>query len=112
MMPACGHHPNMPAPVLLVDAENVRRSVWPNLARRELEERAAAWAAVQGAELDVVWEGERSADDELVDRAAALAAAGRSVWLATSDRELRRRAAPYVERLLGGGSLARELRDA
>jgi len=34
------------------------------------------------------------------------------VWVATSDRELRERVADRVERIIGGGAFARELREA
>jgi hypothetical protein len=93
--------------LVLVDAENVRRSLWPNLSREELAARAGAWAEREGHELRVVFEGELSADDEI----AALAAdhEGRPLWVVTSDRELRRRVAPYAERLIGGGSFVRTL---
>jgi hypothetical protein len=109
ILPTSGNDLNMTRPVLLVDAENVRRSTWPNIAPPDLERGAAAWADREGVDVEVVWEGERSADDELVDRAAALAAEGRAVWVATSDRELRRRLEPHVERLIGGGAFARDL---
>jgi hypothetical protein len=33
-----------------------------------------------------------------------------AVWVVTSDRELRRRVEPHAERIIGGGSFARELR--
>ena len=91
---------------MLVDAENVRRSLWPNLSPEELVARAHAWAEREGHELRVVFEGERSADDEI----AALAAShDGALWVVTSDRELRERVAPYAERVIGGGSFAREL---
>ena len=32
-------------PLVIVDAENVRRSLWPNLSPEELVERTRAWAA-------------------------------------------------------------------
>jgi hypothetical protein len=32
------------------------------------------------------------------------------VWLVTSDRELRERVREHAERIIGGGSFARELR--
>lgn len=91
---------------VLVDAENVRRSLWPNLSREELVSRAQAWAAREGHELVVVFEGERSADDRIVELAAAHPG---SLWVVTSDRELRRRVAAFAERLVGGGSFARSL---
>ena len=91
---------------VFVDGENVRRSVWPNVARAELEALAEAWAAAHGHEVVVVWETEISADDWI----AANAGAHRPYWLVTSDRELRRRAGGDAERVVGGGSFARALR--
>jgi hypothetical protein len=95
--------------VVLVDAENVRRSKWPNVSGDELERLAALWAEANGVHADVVWEGETTADDAIAGRAAELAATGTPYWLATSDRELRERAGPNAERVIGGGSFLREL---
>jgi predicted RNA-binding protein with PIN domain len=109
-----------PAPTVLVDAENVRRSVWPNLGRVELLERSRAWASRQGARVIVVFDGEppdgetedvagsgaRSADDRIVELAATLE---RPLWLVTSDRELRGRVSPPAERVIGGGGFLRLL---
>ncbi|MGE5690847.1 MAG: hypothetical protein ACM33B_09865 [Pseudomonadota bacterium] len=91
--------------VVLVDGENVRRSVWPNLAREELERLAAAWGAREGHEVRVVWE---PADDPIAAEAARLARDGTPFWVATSDRGLRARIAG-AERLVGGGTFARRL---
>jgi hypothetical protein len=91
--------------VVLVDGENVRRSVWPNLGRDELERLAAAWAAREGHDVRVVWE---PADDRIAAEAARLATAGAPFWVATSDRGLRARIAG-AERLVGGGTFARGL---
>jgi hypothetical protein len=104
--------------LVVVDAENVRRSLWPNLAPAELVARARAWAAHESHELLVVFDGEPPedapdlvgtpyADDEIVALADAADAA---VWVVTSDRELRSRVEARAERLLGGGAFARELR--
>ena len=95
--------------IVLVDAENVRRSVWPNLGRDDLVRRCEAWADARGVRAEVVFEGAESADDAIATRAAALHAGGEEVWVATSDRELRSRVGPYVTRTIGGGTLAREL---
>ena len=55
----------------------------------------------------MIFEGDRSADDEI----AALAAEVEGpLWVVTSDRELRRRVGPYAERIIGGGSFLRGLR--
>jgi hypothetical protein len=93
-------------PTLLVDGENVRRSTWPNIAPDELERLVAAWAAANGHDARVVWEGSESADDRIARDVRELDG---PVWVATSDRELRERIRPYVDRMLGGGSFAREL---
>jgi hypothetical protein len=103
--------------LVLVDAENVRRSLWPNLPPEELVARTRAWAAEEGHELLVVFDGpppeeaadlvgSRHADDEIARLAGA--AAG-EVWVVTSDRALRERVAGHAERVLGGGSFARSL---
>jgi hypothetical protein len=91
---------------VLVDAENVRRSLWPNLSRDELAEAAAAWGDLHGHEVVVIWEGAESADDLIARCAAELEP---PVWVVTSDRELRRRVEPHADRILGGGSFARDL---
>lgn len=91
---------------VLVDGENVRRSLWPNMARDELERRAAAWGAANGHEVVVVWESSESADDTIARQVRELEP---PLWVATSDRELRGRVADHVERVVGGGSFARQL---
>jgi hypothetical protein len=101
--------------LVVVDAENVRRSAWPNLSKEELVARARAWAERQNADLRVVFDGQppeeapdllgsggRSADD-------VIASLEGPFWLATSDRELRERVGDKAERVLGGGSFLREL---
>ena len=82
--------------------------MWPNIERAELEELVSRWAAREGVDARVVWEGERSADDEIAREAAALR---ETYWLVTSDRELRERAGAGAARVIGGGAFARELRD-
>ena len=103
---------------VVVDAENVRRSAWPNLSRDDLVSRARAWAEREGAELlivfdgdapedapDLVGSGRRSADDLIAELDGPF-------WLASSDRELRERVGPRAERFVGGGSFLAELREA
>jgi hypothetical protein len=113
--------PFMPAadatPVtVLVDAENVRRSRWPNVPREELVERVRAWAAATQRRAIVVFDGAApdeapdlvgapSADDWLAEHARDHA----PYWLVTSDRELRARAGASAERIVGGGSFLQEL---
>jgi hypothetical protein len=91
---------------VLVDAENVRRSVWPNLSREDLAELTEAWARENGHDAVVVWESNETADDRIAREVKELEP---PIWVVTSDRELRRRVEPHVERILGGGSFAREL---
>jgi hypothetical protein len=92
---------------VLVDAENVRRSLWPNMTGRELTERANEWAERHGHDVVVVWEGQTSADDRIAREVSELPA---PVWVVTSDRALRERVGDRAERIVGGGSFARELR--
>jgi rRNA-processing protein FCF1 len=91
---------------VLVDGENVRRSVWPNIGRAELERRALAWGREHGHEVVVVWEGAETADDRIAREVRELAP---PLWVVTSDRELRSRVAAHVEEVVGGGSFARRL---
>jgi hypothetical protein len=93
--------------VVFVDAENVRRSAWPNVAGRELVRLVEEWAAREGVEPRVVFEGEETADD----RIAREAAEAERYWLVTSDRGLRDRAGHRAERVFGGGSFLRRLRS-
>jgi hypothetical protein len=94
---------------VLIDANNVRRSVWPNISGEELVERCQAWAQAHGHEAIPVFDGRESADDRIIERARELRAEGRPFWLVTSDRALRARAEHGSERVIGGGSFAREL---
>src|SRR5262249_26469156 len=116
-----------PESVVLVDAENVRRSTWPNIASEELVELVGRWAAgeevwavvvfdgsapvvgVGEAPLALVSTGGESADDWIAREAAAFREAGAAFWLVTSNRELRDRASPGAERTIGGGSFVRTL---
>jgi hypothetical protein len=103
--------------LVVVDAENVRRSVWPNLSREELVRRAREWAAGEEHELLMVFDGEppedardlvgsRDADGKIVELARGL---DRPWWLVTSDRGLRERVGDAPERAIGGGSFARTI---
>jgi hypothetical protein len=91
---------------VLVDGENVRRSVWPNIGRSELEERSREWAHDHGHDVIVVWEGAESADDRIARDVRELSP---PLWVVTSDRELRGRIGDHAERIVGGGSFARQL---
>jgi predicted RNA-binding protein with PIN domain len=105
--------------LVVVDAENVRRSRWPNIGREELVERIGEWARENGHEPLIVFDGRavegavgsgpESADDWITRRAAELAERGEPFWLVTSDRELRRRAGGAAERVIGGGAFAADL---
>jgi len=92
--------------IVLVDAENVRRSVWPNIAPAELERLVSAWGRANGHDARVVWEGDESADDRI---ASAVHTLEGEVWVVTSDRELRRRVGDATSRIVGGGAFAHEL---
>ena len=94
-------------PTVFVDAENVRRSLWPNMPKDELEDRSAAWGDAHGHDVVVVWEGKESADDRIAREVTEREA---PVWVITSDRGLRERVRDHAERIIGGGSFARELR--
>jgi hypothetical protein len=97
---------------VLVDAENVRRSRWPNLSKDELVARCRAWATKEGVEVLVVFDG--PPPEEAPDLVAGLPTADdwlaahadehAPYWLVTSDRELRLRAGAAAERLIGGGT--------
>jgi hypothetical protein len=104
-------------PFVIVDAENVRRSLWPNLSREELVARARAWAAREGHDLLIVFDGPAPeeapdlvgspyADDEIVRLAEE---APRPLWVVTSDRGLRARLEGRADRVIGGGQFARGL---
>ncbi len=78
------------------------------MAGTELEERAKVWADEQSHTVTVVWEGSESADDQIARLVRELEP---PVWVVTSDRELRERVREHAERVIGGGSFARDLRQ-
>ena len=80
--------------------------MWPNIPRDELVELVEAWGQREGVRPVIVFEGDETADDRIAREAAELDG---PYWLVTSDRGLRDRAAGRAERVLGGGSFAREL---
>lgn len=81
--------------------------MWPNIPRDELAELVDAWAEREGVHPILVFEGQETADDRIAREVAELEG---PYWLVTSDRGLRARAAGRAERVVGGGSFARELR--
>jgi hypothetical protein len=108
--------------LVLVDAENVRRSRWPNVRPGRLVELARHWSDLNGHDVlvvfdgpapveadDVVGTGDVSADDWLVQRSRKLRGAREAYWLVTSDRALRAAAGEGSERIVGGGAFLREL---
>ena len=101
--------------LVVVDAENVRRSAWPNVSREELVARARTWAEHEEADLLVVFDGDPPAEAPDVVGSGArpaddvIAELDGPFWLASSDRELRERVGAAAEKLIGGGSFLREL---
>jgi hypothetical protein len=113
--------------LVFVDANNVRRSQWPNLGDEELVERVRSWAELHDHESVIVFDrtapggivgterlderttlvgsGPESADEWLIGEVPAHPGA----WLVTSDRELREVAGGSAARVIGGGSFLREL---
>ena len=102
---------------MLIDAENVRRSHWPNLSREELVRRARAWSGATGRPILIVFDGRApekagdvvSAGGTADDWLAGHAPEHVPYWLVTSDRALRRRVGEDADRVIGGGSFVREL---
>jgi len=114
-------------PLVLIDARNVLRSVWPNLGEEETARLACSWAAARGCRALLIYDGSApaldgcqgtivigsgaaSADHLIVGEAGRLAASGYPYWLVTSDRAVRAAAGPAAARTIGGGAFARELR--
>ena len=110
--------------LVVVDAENVRRSIWPNVSREQLVELLASRAAEEDADFLVVFDGPapagsarveavgtggETADDWITRRVAELA---EPYVLVTSDRELRQRAGASAADIVGGGKFIRELTRA
>jgi hypothetical protein len=103
--------------LVVVDAENVRRSQWPNVSRAELVRRARDWAEREAHELLIVFDGQPpedapdlvgapNADDEIVELAHGF---DRPWWLVTTDRALRERVGDAPERIVGGGTFVRAI---
>jgi predicted RNA-binding protein with PIN domain len=113
---------------VFVDARNVLRSQWPNIPENELVSLCGAWAKANASPVVVVFDGnapggvlgERTLDDRvtLVGTGAetaddwlvrATVAHDGPYWLVTSDRALRAAAGGRAERVVGGGTFARDL---
>lgn len=103
--------------LVVLDAENTRRSQWPNVSHDELVRRVRVWAEREGHELLVVFDdeppedapdlvGSSNADDAIVELARTLDSPW---WLVTSDRELRERVGDRPARVIGGGSFVRRI---
>jgi hypothetical protein len=96
--------------IVVVDGRNVQRSRWPNLSSEELVEAVSRWAADEGHEALVVFDGRapegavgtgaESADDWIARYAGGQDG---DLWLVTSDRELRRRVGERAAKTTGGG---------
>ena len=111
--------------LVIVDAENVRRSIWPNVSRGRLVELVAEWNGASGGDtalvvfdgrapsaapgVETVGSGAETADDWIARRVGRL---DEPFVLVTSDRELRERAGGRAARVVGGGSFVRELTGA
>jgi hypothetical protein len=102
------------APLVVIDAENVRRSTWPNLSKQELVDRARAWAHAEGVPIlivfdgpppedvpDLIGSGGRTADDVIAELEVPF-------WLVSSDRGLRERVRDRATKIIGGGSFLRK----
>ena len=100
---------------VLIDARNVLRSRWPNIPEDELVRLIGEWAAEEGVEPEIVFDGRapeggigtggESADDWLIREAPGYPDA----WLVTSDRALRDAAGTRASKVVGGGSFPRQL---
>jgi hypothetical protein len=103
--------------LVVVDAENTRRSQWPNVSREELVRRVREWAEREGHAVLVVFDGaapedapdlvgSSNADDAIVELAPTLRSPW---WLVTSDRALRARVGDRPDRVIGGGPFVRTI---
>jgi hypothetical protein len=96
--------------LVIVDAENVRRSQWPNVSPEQLVRRAREWASREGHELMVVFDGPPPEDaPDLVGSRHADDAIVEQPWWLVTDRGLRRRVGDGPARVVGGGSFIRTI---
>jgi predicted RNA-binding protein with PIN domain len=117
--------------IALIDAENVRRSRWPNLSSKELLSRALDWANREGVRAWLIFDGRtpdggtgeqefeaghkavgtggETADDWIIRKAGEFRSQNQPYWLITSDRLLRDLAGGGASRVVGGGSFLRKL---
>ena len=117
--------------IVLIDARNVARSKWPNIPEQKLVDLCWSWGAEQGYAVIVVFDGtapidvvgrrdlgpgcsvvgtgRRSADSWIEREAHRYQEEGQEYWLITSDRVLQNVAGAHAERIVGGGTFAKEL---
>ena len=116
--------------VLVVDGSNLAHSTDPPMGARATLDLAVQAALHHEAELIITFDGDgpigpgttevagratviatgsESADPEVARQARQAAAAGRTVWVATADVDIRRSVASHAERLLDPGELAAEI---
>ena len=108
-------------PVTLVDAENVRRSQWPNIGREELVALVRRWAEATGSHALVVFDGDppdvegtrtvkvvgttkESADDRIARDAEKLARRDGPTGSSPRTAGCARGAGGRAEDLVGGGT--------
>ena len=112
-----------------IDARNVQRSQWPNIADEELVDRSRAWAEENDNHVVLVFDGRAPGGvigtTELDERTTLVGSGGESAdewlireaphyespWLVTSDRALRAAVGGEAQRVIGGGSFLRELSE-
>ena len=106
---------------MLIDAENVRRSAWPNVPAARLVELCRDWSERHQSDVVVVFDYDAPREHDTArcrvigpgetadDWVAREAPSFTPYWLVTSDRALRERAGREAQRTIGGGSFLRQL---